>query len=181
MTTFLPLPSFAGSAAVLDPVRRWKQAVECRALVRALGQGPLCLWRRPAGDDPGGYVYGPVRPRPGHDVRVTPNYNHPACVMWRGFTHALMWYHNEVLAAVRAAGTHRVTAFGPYDLRGPGVPEVVPLPPWMGDPALHRSHRRVLLSKDPAFYSRYGWAEAPLYEYVWPPDPTVTKESARGS
>ncbi|WP_344904429.1 hypothetical protein [Actinomadura meridiana] len=42
------------------------------------------------------------------------------------------------------------------------------LPPWLGDPALHRSHRSALVRKDPDFYGpRFPGVPADL-PYVWP-------------
>jgi len=41
------------------------------------------------------------------------------------------------------------------------------LPPWLGDEALHRSHRSALLRKDPEYYGRFF--DEPLdLPYVWP-------------
>jgi hypothetical protein len=42
------------------------------------------------------------------------------------------------------------------------------LPPWLGDPALHRSHQSSLLRKDPEFY-RPMFPDTPDdLPYVWP-------------
>ena len=42
------------------------------------------------------------------------------------------------------------------------------LPPWLGDPALHRSHQSALLRKDPDFYGpRFPEVPDDL-PYVWP-------------
>ncbi len=42
------------------------------------------------------------------------------------------------------------------------------LPPWLGDEALHRSHRAMLLRKDPEWYA-LRFPDAPADEdYVWP-------------
>ena len=42
------------------------------------------------------------------------------------------------------------------------------MPPWLGNEALHASHRSNLLRKDPGFYGRYGWTEPADLPYVWP-------------
>lgn len=42
------------------------------------------------------------------------------------------------------------------------------LPPWLGDPAFHASHRSNLLRKDPVHYGQFGWTEGPDLPYVWP-------------
>ena len=42
------------------------------------------------------------------------------------------------------------------------------LPPWLGDEALHRSHRAALLRKDPNWY-RVRFPDAPDDDgYLWP-------------
>lgn len=42
------------------------------------------------------------------------------------------------------------------------------MPPWLGDEALHASHRSNLIRKDPEWYGRFGWTEPPDLPYVWP-------------
>jgi hypothetical protein len=42
------------------------------------------------------------------------------------------------------------------------------LPPWLGDPAFHRSHRSALLRKDPAHYGSLFDDVPDDLEYVWP-------------
>ncbi|MBV9952951.1 MAG: MSMEG_6728 family protein, partial [Acidimicrobiia bacterium] len=49
------------------------------------------------------------------------------------------------------------------------------LPPWLGDEALHRSHRSALLRKDPAHYAPIFGEEPDDLDYVWP----VRAERAR--
>ena len=161
MQTFLPYSCYRLSASSLDPVRRWKQCVEARQLVKALEQGPLCLYdlteRR--------FVYGPVtgsRPPAGFAFRKTPWYGHPACRMWRGRVDSLKSYHDVMLETVLRLKTHDVKAFGPY-----GVGEAAP-PTWLGREDFHSAHRSNLLRKDPAFYGQYGWTESPDLEDVWP-------------
>jgi hypothetical protein len=47
------------------------------------------------------------------------------------------------------------------------------LPPWLGDEALHLSHRSALFRKDPDFYRPlFGEVPADL-PYVWPPSDRV--------
>jgi hypothetical protein len=41
-------------------------------------------------------------------------------------------------------------------------------PSWLGDDAVHASHRSNLLRKDLRHYSRFGWTEPDDLEYVWP-------------
>jgi hypothetical protein len=42
------------------------------------------------------------------------------------------------------------------------------LPPWLGDPALHLSHRSALLRKDPGFYGPLFPGDPDDLPYVWP-------------
>ena len=42
------------------------------------------------------------------------------------------------------------------------------LPPWLGDPALHRSHQSNLVRKDPAFYKERFPDVPDDLPYVWP-------------
>jgi hypothetical protein len=51
------------------------------------------------------------------------------------------------------------------------------LPPWLGDEALHRSHRAALLRKDPDWYGP-RFPDAPDdTDYLWPPRaPTSSAE-----
>jgi hypothetical protein len=42
------------------------------------------------------------------------------------------------------------------------------LPPWLGDEALHESHRSALVRKDPAYYRRFFPTEPDDLPYAWP-------------
>lgn len=97
--------------------------------------------------------------------------NHPASKMWRGYEYALCTY---ALALVDE-----------MEQRDEWKPDVVPrwrtfftelrdkypdtgMPPWLGNPDFHASHRSNLLRKDPEFYGKYGWSEEPNLPYIWP-------------
>lgn len=149
MQTFLPWSDFRASARVLDTRRLGKQRVETLQVLRGLvvpGYG----WRR-----------------------------HPAVRMWAGYEEALVRYGLEVCAVWCERG-HRdtcadklvadLTAFRPgARVRDqPQLEAAGELPPWLGDEAVHRSHRSALVRKDPAAY-------APLFPdvpddlpYTWP-------------
>lgn len=87
--------------------------------------------------------------------------NHPAVRMWRGYEDALRLYMNAMIAEwVRRGYRNTMTRAS--------VPTEVAMPPWLGDPAFHASHRSNLLRKDPEFYARYGWSEPADLPYVWP-------------
>ncbi|WP_333781466.1 MSMEG_6728 family protein [Homoserinibacter sp. YIM 151385] len=141
MQTFLPYPSFAQSAAVLDPRRLGKQRVEALQLLRA-NTVPGYGWR-----------------------------HHPAARMWSGFLPALTAYGLAMTDAWTALGhadstRSTILEFAP---EVDGAPQdSLELPPWLGDEALHRSHRSNLVRKDPEFYRpRFGEVPDDL-PYVWP-------------
>ncbi len=91
--------------------------------------------------------------------------NHPAVRMWRGHEGALVEYG---LATCRE-WTSRGRADTVHDkLLVHARPRPWPLPDWIGDEALHASHRSNLLRKDPDWYGRFGWTDPPDLAYVWP-------------
>lgn len=155
--TFLPYPDFVRSAAVLDRARLGKQRVETLQLVRALtveGHG----WR-----------------------------HHPAARMWRGHLEALGAYGVAVVATWTAEGRADTTAATmAADLARAGVErvrtqqelaEAGALPPWLGDEALHRSHRSNLVRKDPDYYRPFFPDVPDDLPYHWPPDPTEARSA----
>lgn len=149
MQTFLPYPDFAATARALDPRRLGKQRVEAVQVLRALtvrGYG----WR-----------------------------HHPAAKMWRGYEEALVRYGLEICGrwcaldrADTCAGTLRrdlARACGVLATRSQAtLLDAGELPPWLGDPAFHLSHRSALLRKDPAFYRPLFGDEPDDLPYVWP-------------
>jgi hypothetical protein len=147
--TFLPFADFEETARSLDTRRLGKQRVETLQIVRALTQ-------------------------PGNGWR-----NHPAVLMWRGYEEALGAYglaicrewqrrgyadscELKILDDLGAAGV-RVPVRSVAELRQAGQ-----LPPWLGDGALHRSHRSALVRKDPDFYRPAFGDVPPDLPYVWP-------------
>jgi hypothetical protein len=157
--TFLPYPDFTRSAAVLDDRRLGKQRVEVLQILRALHL-PDYGWR-----------------------------THPAVTMWRGCTDALVSYGFAVLEAWVVRGHADTTAAQIAEFAHPMRPrsqrvleQAGELPPWLGWPDLHRSHRSALLRKDP---DRYG----PRFEpglpdelpYAWPDPPAADQGAGRWS
>jgi hypothetical protein len=149
MQTFLPFPDFARSAAVLDPPRLGKQRVETLQILRGLTVA-------------------------GHGYR-----RHPAVRMWSGYEEALVRYGLVVVAAWTATGRADTTAAtltadfaaacGVTEVRGQAALRAAgELPPWLGDPAFHRSHRSALLRKDPGHYGPIFGDVPPDLPYVWP-------------
>ncbi len=139
MNTFLPYSDFAKSARVLDRQRLGKQRVEGYQILRTL-LGVTSGWR-----------------------------NHPAVKMWRGYEWSLFDYTSAVCLEWTGRGYSdsiydKLDAL-PFQTRDPFTQEV---PPWLGDPALHSSHRSNLLRKDPEWYGQFGWLEPSDLPYVWP-------------
>lgn len=138
MQTFLPYPSFAETAAVLDRQRLGKQRVEAWQILRTLrGEGKLG-WR-----------------------------NHPAVLMWTGHERALAAYGLAIcdewlLRGYQDTMRPRFEDALVSDQRDSGFPL------WLGNPPFHASHRANLLRKAPGFYAAYGWTEDPALPYVWP-------------
>ncbi|WP_286277025.1 MSMEG_6728 family protein [Naasia aerilata] len=146
MQTFLPYPSFAESAAVLDTPRLGKQRVETLQILRA-SLLPSYGWQ-----------------------------NHPVTLMWRGYLPALTAYGLATVAAWTDRGhtdsTHALIAeFAP---EVDGMPEEElgrrgMLPAWVGDEAVHRSHRSNLIRKAPEHYGPLFPGTPGDLDYVWPP------------
>jgi hypothetical protein len=143
--TFLPYEDFVASAAVLDDRRLGKQRVETYQILRAL------TWTS----------YGWK--------------NHPAVKMWRGFVPALVRYGLDVCDAWEARGRADATRAALLGFTAGRVPDTDQLrrtgqlPPWLGEEAVHVSHRSALLRKDPAHYRRFFPTEPDDLPYVWPP------------
>jgi hypothetical protein len=147
--TFLPDPDFLVSARLLDDRRLGKQRVEAMQILRAL-----------------------TRERYGWQ-------SHPAVLMWTGYEEALVRYGLEVCRAWTERGRADTVAVTIVDdLRvgtgrrrvrsQPALARAARLPPWLGDPDLHRSHRSALVRKDPEWY-RPRFPDVPDdLPYVWP-------------
>ncbi len=142
MQTYLPFPDFQQSAAVLDRVRLGKQRVEALQILRAL---------------------------------VIPEYgwqSHPAVQMWMGYVPALTLYGLSMVDEWTARGGEdstrdKIMEFAPQAAH-PDYAAKIPMPPWLGDPALHLSHRSKLIAKDPRFYTPLFPGTEPDLEYFWP-------------
>ena len=159
MQTFLPYPDFEQAARALDQKRLGKQRVEVIQVVRALTR-PDYGWR-----------------------------HHPVALMWRGYEEALGRYGLtccEVWAELGFGDTCAATIR--TDLSAAGVHTIRPqkeleaadaLPPWLGDEALHRSHRSALLRKDPEFYRAAFPGDPDDEQYVWPVRSDAVVEAER--
>ena len=149
MQTFLPVADFAESARLLDSPRLGKQRVETLQVLRAL-ELPDYGWT-----------------------------SHPVVRMWRGRTAALVVYGLAMVRVWRERGfadsTETLIAEFAPEMAGAAQDDLAAaglLPSWVGDEALHRSHRSNLLAKDPDYYrprfaERFG-AEPEDLPYMWP-------------
>jgi pyrimidine dimer DNA glycosylase len=145
MQTFLPVADFEESARLLDNPRLGKQRVECLQVLRAL-ELPDYGWA-----------------------------NHPVVTMWRGYTAGLVVYSLAMVRVWRERGFADTTEtliseFAPdaasmtqADAAAAGL-----LPSWVGDEALHLSHRSNLLAKDPGFYRSRFPGDPDDLPYKWP-------------
>ncbi|MDY7085837.1 MAG: MSMEG_6728 family protein [Actinomycetota bacterium] len=155
MQTFLPYAGFVASAKVLDAKRLGKQRVETVQVLRGLTV-------------------------PGYGWR-----HHPAVKMWRGYEEALVRYGLDMTGVWTGTGRADTTATTLLADLGTGaeirgqqaLAEAGELPPWLGDPAVHRSHQSALLRKDPDFYRPLFGPDVPDdLPYVWPASDRAGRE-----
>ncbi|WP_201260768.1 MSMEG_6728 family protein [Embleya scabrispora] len=145
MQTFLPDPGFEATARSLDDRRLGKQRVETFQILRAL-VWPTYGWK-----------------------------HHPAVAMWRGFVPALVCYGLAMCSEWTRRGFRDTVAAQLLDFTAGRVPHRPRLyrdgmlPPWLGDEALHISHRSKLVAKDEEYYRRQFGPDLPAdLSYVWP-------------
>lgn len=166
MQTFLPFADFEETAAVLDHRRLGKQRVEVLQALRAL-----------------------TRERYGWK-------SHPAVRMWGGYEEALGAYGLAVCRAWRGRGyADTCDAKIRGELAGIGISRSASpersgrprrqatlarrglLPPWLGDEAVHRSHRAMLLRKDPDWYGPRFPDPPDDDDYLWPVPPANSAQA----
>jgi len=127
MQTFLPYPSFSGSAQVLDQKRCWKQVVEAAQILDVL-EGRKTGWA-----------------------------NHPAVKMWEGHIPELRWYFNDflVIAVHKHKINTKYDLLGFDDIenrRRVHDSIIVEMPWWHANKKFHRAMRARLIEKDREFY-----------------------------
>jgi hypothetical protein len=137
MQTFLPIASFKESAKVLDWRRLGKQRVEARQILSLL------------------LDYNSKKPWA----------NHPAVLMWKGYTEALTLYSDVIIFEWVSRGYRNNMPILLADKVGE---DQVEFPKWFGEDSFHASHRSNLLRKNFEFYSKYNWAEDSTLPYIWP-------------
>lgn len=151
MQTFLPFEDFEESARALDRARLGKQRVEALQIVRALTR-PTYGWQA-----------------------------HPAVRMWRGHLVALGVYGTVICREWQGRGYSDTCEVKILDeLLDAGIETPLAsvdelrradaLPQWLGDEAVHRSHRSALVRKDPALYAQIFDDVPNDLPYVWPVD-----------
>jgi hypothetical protein len=147
--TFLPYPSFAKSARILDDRRLGKQRVEALQLLNAL-TGKSRGWT-----------------------------NHPATKMWRGHEDMLVLYGLVVTREWKRRGFkdtcfEKIGAFLQEGKRRRRRKLRRSRPPWLGDERFHRSHQAALARKRPEHYRRFFPDVDDTLAYHWPSDPAAT-------
>lgn len=138
MQTFLPFESFTDSARVLDRQRLGKQRVEVLQILKVLA-GKTKAWS-----------------------------NHPAVAMWRGHERCLADYGCAICDEWTARGYRDSCRDKIIDLGCRFAVSTATRPKWLGDEALHASHRSNLIRKAPDHYGSFGWTDGPSLSYVWP-------------
>ena len=97
--------------------------------------------------------------------------NHPAALMWKGHEVQLAAYGLVICNEWTSRG-YRDTCAGKIESLASRASSDASAPGWLGSPAFHAAHRSALLAKDPEWYGRFGWSEAPRVEYVCPVEET---------
>jgi hypothetical protein len=142
MQTFLPYPSFAASAKVLDSVRLNKQIIECKQIVSVL-LGESEGWK-----------------------------NHPAVRMWEGCTDALIHYGLCMYGEWQSrTGNKRTHVAGEYlvgKLNWNSIIEECEAPWWLGMPWIHQPHQSRLMHKGnvDVLKTRFGKARTQKLNYL---------------
>lgn len=143
MQTFLPYKDFKKSASVLDYRRLGKQRVESYTILKInLGLGKV--------NKNGKLAWS----------------NHPAAKMWKGYEYALYKYTQDICKEWLSRN-YKDSILQKLD-ELPIDKSVIKFPPWLGNEAIHSSHRSNLLRKDESFYNKYKWTESNDLPYVWP-------------
>lgn len=166
MQTFLPYPSFAESARVLDRARLGKQRVETLQILQVLTGNRLVSSARVDGRSV------PLSPDRWHlEPRRAKGWSHhPAVLMWHGHIPGLLAYQQAICEEWTGRGyrdTCREKSAFLVDASG-FSPEPVSLPSWWGSERFHAAHRGTLLAKDPDWYGQFGWTDDPDPDGLWP-------------
>ena len=141
MQTFLPYKNFYKSGKVLDMKRLGKQRVEVLQLLNSINALK-------------------------HGKEYKGWKNHPCRIMWQDHPNALVEYGLDICIAWKERG-YKDTCFDKiavhYDSNQP-----LTYPKWLGDDDFHRSHRSMLIQKNPDYYKNIWPNEQDDLEYIWP-------------
>ncbi|KAL2642854.1 hypothetical protein R1flu_010441 [Riccia fluitans] len=179
LNTFLPYSNFERSIHCLDNKRLGKQRVEAKQILNIISEDlppPGTENRNLLADTSPKKLAGPViedldeqivsTSRSGKKVakRKRRWENAPVVRMWRGYGDALVVYYNLSLEEWERRG-YRNILLKPVQSSSESAPI---MPPWLGDDALHASHRSNLLRKEPEYYRKFDWTEPDSLPYRWP-------------
>lgn len=147
MNTYLPVPSFPESVAMLDDRRLGKQRSEVLNILRALTE--------PAPED---------------------GKEHPAIKMWRGSEQTLIKFGMAVCFEWSSRDNtdnvlKKIVAF-----RTEFEPDT-PEPEWLGDEKFHASHRSFLLRSQPTWYRQFWPDEPDDLAMIFPRSPERARQS----
>lgn len=140
MQTFLPYKDFELSARVLDMHRLGCQRKEAAQILNHLRPGTVTFHK---------------------STGRFPWAKHPVVEMWTGYEPALINYYNACVLEWLDRGYECTLMCVHHSER-------VVMPPWLGDPRVHRSHQSQLLRKDPIFYDQYRWDVPIDLDYHYP-------------
>jgi hypothetical protein len=155
LQTFLPYADFVRSARALDDKRLGKQRVEAVQIARNLAGDAI--------DNLTAHKKLGVKP-------VSAGWsNHPAVKMWRGHEVVLLEYLDAVMDAWVFRGFLNTKCAEHYNVLAETFGDLERVvPPWLGDDALHASHRSNLIRKLPSHYGLLWPSEPDDLPYVWP-------------
>ena len=152
---FLPYDNFTKSASIIDKKRCWKQVIEAKQILAALEN-------RECGKK-GGWV------------------NHPAVIMWEGYTEGLKHYFNIFLDYckryhnINTVYQYYNTIYSYPTANGELFVNIIYLqgndkPWWMGNIQFHRAMRARLIEKDKKYYSTLFVGDECFNngKYLWP-------------
>jgi hypothetical protein len=141
MQVFLPYPDFKQSAESLDMKRLGKQRVECLQLLNSI--------RKINNNEP-----------------IKGWKNHPCRKLWHDYSNALVVYGQVICTEWKKRG-YKDTCYekisNHYDHSKPYIE-----PPFIGNEDFHRSHRSMLIQKQPGFYRSKFLNTPDNLEYIWP-------------
>lgn len=90
--------------------------------------------------------------------------NHPIVKMWKGYENALLKYGIDICSEWRSRGyKDNQLVFFLTELTN----SKIVLPPWIGDDALHTSHKSNLIRKYPEYYSKQFPNVPDNLPYIW--------------